>query len=950
MPTILFQPGALVRARGREWVVLPDPRADLLMVRPIGGLDDEIVGLLPSVEDITAASFPAPDPGLAGDHNACRLLRDAARLSTRSGAGPFRSFARIAVQPRPYQLVPLLMAMKLDAVRMLIADDVGIGKTIEAALIARELLDRGEIRRFAVLCPPHLADQWQRELHDKFHIEAEQVLSSTIARLERSFRIGANESVFQRLDVAIVSTDYIKQPRHRDEFIRDCPELVIVDEAHACTLAGQPGKARQQRFELLRRLSQNKDRHIVLVTATPHSGNEDAFRSLLSLVDERFANLPPDLDTDERAAIRRDLAKHLVQRRRADITDYLGSETSFPQRDATPIEETYTLTPEYRTLFQKVLGFARELVSDKSGSGRHRRVRWWSALSLLRALASSPAAAAATLKTRAAAAEAVDEAEADEIGRRSILDQDESDTVDPIDFTPGSDASEESSDQSTRDRLRSYAREAEALFGTKDAKLQKIVKLVKGLVADGFNPILFCRFIDTAEYVGQHLRDALKAGAEVSVVTGLIPPKDREDRIAELGNAERRVLVCTDCLSEGINLQDHFDSVVHYDLSWNPTRHEQREGRVDRFGQPKPHIRVVTYFGTDNRIDGIVLDVLLRKHQKIKSALGISVAVPGNSEQVIEALFEGMLLRDEASGTGEQLAFGDWLQPQKTDLHRRWDEAKDREQRSRSRFAQHAISTEEVAAELAAVREAIGNEDTVMSFFKDVLHLAGVAVNDKRGDRVHVALSNEVPRSLRNAMGRDTEFVGRFKLPVEHRELYLARTSPIVEGLASWVLDTALDPVAADGQRIVARRCGVSRIDGVKERVTVLLVRLRYHLITIAPDKSERTMLVEEIRSLGFRGAPNEPQWLPDTELEPLLAAPPAGNVLPSLVRQQLETLLQRLPQLSPHLDRVAKARAHDVLAAHTRVRQAAQAKGRIRVEPVLPPDLLGCFILLPKD
>src|SRR4029079_19430442 len=104
-----------------------------------------------------------------------RLLRDAARLSTRAAAGPFRSFGRIAVEPRPYQLVPLMMALKLDPVRLLIADDVGIGKTIEAATVARELLDRREIQRMAVLCPPHLAEQWQEELQEKFHIEAELV-------------------------------------------------------------------------------------------------------------------------------------------------------------------------------------------------------------------------------------------------------------------------------------------------------------------------------------------------------------------------------------------------------------------------------------------------------------------------------------------------------------------------------------------------------------------------------------------------------------------------------------------------------------------------------------------------------------------------------------------------------------------------------------------------------
>src|SRR5207245_4466117 len=105
-----------------------------------------------------------PDPQALGDYRSCRLLRDAVRLGFRSSAGPFRSFAHIGVEPRPYQFVPLLMALKLDPVRLLIADDVGIGKTIEAGLIARELLDRGDASRLAVLCPPHLAEQWQGEL------------------------------------------------------------------------------------------------------------------------------------------------------------------------------------------------------------------------------------------------------------------------------------------------------------------------------------------------------------------------------------------------------------------------------------------------------------------------------------------------------------------------------------------------------------------------------------------------------------------------------------------------------------------------------------------------------------------------------------------------------------------------------------------------------------------
>src|SRR5204862_2097316 len=133
------------------------------------------------------------------------------------------------------------------------------------------------------------------------------------------------------------------------------------------------------------------------------------------------------------------------------------------------------------------------------------------------------------------------------------------------------------------------------------------------------------RFIQTADYVARHLRAALGRRAEVISVTGTLAAEEREQRVESLGEHERRVLVATDCLSEGINLQDLFDAVVHYDLSWNPTRHEQREGRVDRYAQPSPTVRVLTYFGRNNAVDGVVLDVLARKNRMIHERLGISV-------------------------------------------------------------------------------------------------------------------------------------------------------------------------------------------------------------------------------------------------------------------------------------------------------------------------------------
>ena len=473
---MLARPGTLVHARGREWVVLPESSEDLLMVRPVGGLDEEVVGILPAVEPVRSAAFPLPSKADLGDFTSGRLLRDAARLSTRAAAGPFRSFGRIAVEPRPYQLVPLMMALKLDPVRLLIADDVGIGKTIEAATIARELLDRGEIRRLAVLCPPHLAEQWQAEFAQKFHIEAQLVLSSTIQRLERDLPVGV--SVFDRHNFTIVSTDFIKSSRRAEDFILKCPEFVIVDEAHGCTLAGGAGKGRQLRHDLLTRISGDASRHLVLVTATPHSGNEEAFRSLLGLLDRDFLDLPHDLEKKEREGIRRKLARHLVQRRRADIRHYLDADTSFPER--LDKESTYTLGDDYRVLFEDILDFARDYVSGDDGE-RHQRVRYWSALALLRCVSSSPAAAAATLRSRAAVDEA-EEPDVEEVGRRTVLDQDAVDEIATLDFNPGSDT--EDSDEATRRRLLEFARRAEALSSEQDHKLQGAIKEIKALVKD----------------------------------------------------------------------------------------------------------------------------------------------------------------------------------------------------------------------------------------------------------------------------------------------------------------------------------------------------------------------------------------------------------------------------------------------------------------------------------
>ena len=224
-----------MRARGREWVVLPESEGDFLIVRPLGGTLQETAGIHIGLEQVEPACLSPAGVGRPGQP--C-LLPAPARCRSLRVSLQRRTFPllRPAGLPAPaLSARPAAHGPETGPVRLLIADDVGIGKTVEACLVARELLDRGEINRICVLCPPHLAEQWQKELASKFNIYAELVLSSTARRLERNLR--ADQSIFDAHPFVVVSTDFIKSDRRRHDFLRTCPEFVIVDEAHTCAAA-----------------------------------------------------------------------------------------------------------------------------------------------------------------------------------------------------------------------------------------------------------------------------------------------------------------------------------------------------------------------------------------------------------------------------------------------------------------------------------------------------------------------------------------------------------------------------------------------------------------------------------------------------------------------------------------------------------------------------------------
>ncbi len=935
-----FTPGSLVTARGRDWVILPATDPDVLRLRPITiGAGEEIGLYAPLLEIPRSATFADPDPDLVGDSSAASILFDAARLSLRHGAAPFRSFSRISVAPRPYQFVPLIMALRLQPVRMLIGDDVGVGKTIEAAMIAREMLDRGLAKRLAVLCPAHLCDQWEQELREKFALEAAIVQPSRIARLERDLP-RQDLSIYQHYPHLIASIDFVKADRHRQSFLRHAPDLIVVDEAHACARPrGESDHVQHLRFTLLRDLAEDPSRHILLVTATPHSGIEESFRSLLGILDPAF-DLPATTTLDRKA-----LVPHIVQRRRKDVETWLGTDTPFPERLAE--ERAYELSKDYLALYRDVLAYCRETVAAGQGlRAAQQRVRHWAAIALLRCLLSSPEAATTVLATRAArlSGEPPQDGSADDIDqsyRPQVLDAlGDEQPADHAPAAPFEDATAGWTD-AERQRLLRFRRRAAALAGpTADRKLAALHDLLQRLLADAHRPIVFCRFIPTAHYLAQWLSKELApahSGLEVCAVTGEIGDDERREKIADLVKSDRRVLVATDCLSEGINLQEHFDAVVHYDLPWNPNRLEQREGRVDRFGQPRPQIRAVLLYGGNNEVDQVVLDVLIRKWHTIRKSLGVAVPVPAEAEQVVQAIVDNVLLRGSTRGVQLDLAF---TAPEVSRLHKEWDAAAEREQRQRSYFGQHGIKPDEVAREIAATDGVLGDPETVRRFLAEALPRFNGALKLSAKPGVFTIIPGDLQQKLASSAGSGTELSVAFDRRADETAIPLGRTHPIVALVCDAVLADAFAP--APDRRFF--RSGAMATDAVGERTILLLLRFRYLLREQVDEFAEEVVLV------GFVRRDEALHWLDPkgtTVHELARKVLPVANLPDADKREHVRWALDFLKGDPAWFGPLRDWRVGELQTAHARIRKLTKAP-KLTVEPRMPPDILGCLVLVP--
>jgi len=945
-----LQPGKLVTLRGRDWVVLPSDIPELLVVKPLGGSEEESTGIylpLEIKEDSPRdAQFPHPTPADLGDISTARFLYDASRLAFRHGAGPFRSFAKLSFRPRAYQIVPLVMALRQEIVRLLIADDVGVGKTVEALLIIREMLERAQVKRFAVVCLPHLCDQWQQEFQSKLGIDAVIIRSSTQARLDRM--VPGDVSVYDYYPYQIISIDYIKGDIRRNVFIEQCPELIIVDEAHTCACPTGASRSQQQRHHLLHDIAQKENQHLVLLTATPHSGKPEEFHSLLGLLNPEFETLDlPSSSPSERRA----LARHFVQRKRIDVEKWMDEDTPFPKRDT--IEWDYNLSGAYRKFFTDVVEFARKLVTPQSDGKKVKRAHYWTALGLLRGIMSSPRAGVKMLRTRR---EKLVPIETDQFSEDL---EDYNPVGDPefgavTDTVPTQVMEREKWSEYQRRQLRKFAKQLEDFAGVdNDVKLDAASLIIEDWILSGFNPVIFCRFIETANYLGEHLLPLLSKKIPrlvLQVITSDEPDDLRKQRIEDMAGDHPRLLIATDCLSQGINLQELFSAVLHYDLPWNPNDLEQREGRVDRFGQQAPEVRVCLLYGSDNPIDGIVLDVLLRKVREIKRSTGINVPFPEDSQSIIDTITHALLLNPNRKiqkyETSEQGVLFDLSELEeateaKMKVSRKIDEAVKNEKISRSIFAQNRIKAQEIEEDLKCIDEAIGDPDAVKNFVTGVLrNLFGVQVATEQNGFGVVA--GNLPPQLRGLLPEQKMIKISFESPTPEGYHYIGRNHRFVEQLCHLVMANTIDQ---EGKR--AARAAVIRTEQVGIKTTLLLFRCRN---VIETQRKDHQIVAEEMLLWGWRGTPGNPEHLDHEHAHSLLHATRASSNLTNEARAEfLKNELSILDRFVEQFTQIAENQSKRLVASHERFSALMGPRRYQVVYPVLPMDLMGVYILLPE-
>lgn len=592
---------------------------------------------------------PIPEPAPSLDRRSLvpyaiwRNLHGAVALQA-PPEGRYAAFVAGRISPESYQFAPLARLLAGPRRSLLIADDVGLGKTVEAGICLLELIARGVGKRILIVVPPGLIPQWIDEMYGKFGLEFVPVENSaSLDRAQTALSEGLQPWVY--FERVITSTEYLKRREVAAAALARPWDVIVVDEAHylaeSGTAANPYSTARTRLGPRLREAS----RSLILLTATPHNGYRHSFRSLLELVEPANATLRGRAED-----VQRRVARSMIRRLKPQIVKS-GPDGSpvpaFPARRPVSRIEVQGLSGEEKEIFRLVtdycartiraasstqeadlVSFAMQIVKKRMLSSRkalHRTVE--NRLKALAAARAEEPPARSELRELQAAlplAEAAAERTASKILRAAIF----------------RDAKRRKGEKQQLEKVRKLL---EQVAGQRDPKIAALISdLERDVVSvPGEKAIVFTEYRDTLESLREAFeRHEVLRGAFVEL-TGGLSPRQRKARIARFHETDCRVLLATDAASEGLNLQERCCRLYHFELPWNPNRLEQRNGRIDRHGQTRsPDIRYLFYPDSpeDRVLDRLVQRISTMHDDRVSTPDILGVLEGARIEDVLGAI------------------------------------------------------------------------------------------------------------------------------------------------------------------------------------------------------------------------------------------------------------------------------------------------------------------------
>ena len=696
------------------------------------------------------------------------LRSQALQLQIAHEQGQLLSISNSLVRLEPYQLACVNWVMQKLRQRALIADDVGLGKTIEAGLILKELTARNRADRILFVVPAHLQKKWIRDMDRFFDIGLTPADRQWVDGERR--RLGEEANVWdQDHQQLVTSMAFLRQEEFREELDDAFWDVVVVDEAHK---AAKRGESPSKTSKMVERVADNSD-SLLLLSATPHDGKGEAFRSLVEYID-------PFVVAEDR-----DLSKEVVDRvmmRRGKQTIYDDDgERIFPNREVgtIPVEMTH----EERQFYRAVTEYVKH-VYNRSEQLNEPAVGFAMAL-MQKRLVSSIGAITATLSRRLAtlvdrqstatslseeAAAYLEGADLDEQAQQKAEEELAGLTI------TESDAQLEEEIETLRD-LVSLGEDIPV-----DSKARKVRRYIQQLLEEQPNEkvLLFTEYRDTLDYILDLVKDEPWAD-EILVIHGGVDKDDRARIEEEFNHGQSRLLFATDAASEGIDLQHSCHIMINYELPWNPNRLEQRIGRLHRYGQEK-EVKVWNFSFEDTR-ESEVFELLQEKVETIRGQLGNTADVLGMLDDIdVDSLIMESIRNDEpASATKEELeALIDERQRTLTEWYERsLIDTSTFDEESRRKIREVMDQSEDV----------YGSEADIRQFFERGISALGGEV-ETAGNNLFRA---ELPDALRRS--RDGEPYGPFTFDrafaMDHDGIeYVSPDADLVQELRQQVLDS----------------------------------------------------------------------------------------------------------------------------------------------------------------